>query len=335
MDGNQSPKHQYDPGSLLDSQPTVISVIAPATHRVVFQNKASREKFGDLSARTCYEAIADCAAPCSFCRMPEAVATGAMTASEVPLSDDRHLLIQWARVETSDGQAHVVETITDITALKRQEREHQLLIRQLKQTNRDLVEVNQQLHDRSTRDGLTGLYNHSYFQSLLSSLIAQARRTGSSVSLLFLDLDDFKVINDSFGHAVGDQVLREIGGLLDGQYRAGDGRRVRRASDVAARYGGEEFALILPNTDLPGALVVAELLRHRVTTLPSLPELAPLERSAHRLSWSIGVAAYPVHSVSAADLLAAADAAVYAAKTAGKNCIRVAEERRPTDRTGP
>ncbi|CAI4033256.1 putative Diguanylate cyclase [Nitrospira tepida] len=334
MDGNQSPKHQYDPGSLLDSQPTIISVIAPATHRVVFQNKTSREKFGDLSARTCYEAIANCAAPCSFCRMPEAVATGALTASEVPLSDDQHLLVQWARVETSDGQAHVVETITDITALKRQEREHQLLIRQLKQTNRDLVEVNQQLHDRSTRDGLTGLYNHSYFQSLLSSLIAQAQRTGSSVSLLFLDLDDFKVINDSFGHATGDQVLREIGGLLDGQYRAGDGRRVRRASDVAARYGGEEFALILPNTDLPGALVVAELLRHRVTTLSSLPELAPLDRSAHRLSWSIGVAAYPLHAVSAADLLAAADAAVYAAKTAGKNCIRVAEAKRLSDRTG-
>ena len=155
------------------------------------------------------------------------------------------------------------------------------------------MEVNQQLHDRSTRDGLTGLYNHSYFQSLLSSLMTQAQRSGSPLSLLFLDLDNFKGINDSFGHAIGDQVLREIGGLLDGQYRAGDGRRVRRASDVAARYGGEEFALILPNTDLPGALVVAELLRHRVTTLPLLPELAPLERSAHRLSWSIGVATYP------------------------------------------
>jgi diguanylate cyclase (GGDEF)-like protein len=334
MDGKQSPKHQYEPGSLLDSQPTIISVIAPATHHVVFQNKTSRNKFGDLTARTCYESIANCAAPCSFCKMPEAVVTGATTSSEVPLPNDQHLLVQWARVETRDGQVHVVETITDITALKRQEREHQLLIRQLKQTNRDLVEVNQQLHDRSTRDGLTGLYNHSYFQSLLSSLIAQAQRTGSPISLLFLDLDNFKVINDSFGHATGDQVLREIGGLLDGQYRAGDGRRVRRASDVAARYGGEEFALILPNTDLQGALVVAELLRHRVTTLSSLPELAPLEQSAHRLSWSIGVATYPFHAMSAADLLAAADTAVYAAKTAGKNCIRVAEETQLTDRTG-
>jgi diguanylate cyclase (GGDEF)-like protein len=92
--------------------------------------------------------------------------------------------------------------------------------------------------------------------------------------------------------------------------------------------------LILPNTDLPGALVVAELLRHRVTTLPSLPELAPLEQSAHRLSWSIGIATHPVHAMSAADLLAAADAAVYAAKTAGRNCLRVAEARRLNDRTG-
>ena len=210
MDGEQSPKHQYDTWSLLDSQPTIISVIAPATHHVVFQNKTSRNKFGDLSARTCYESIANCVAPCSFCKMPEAVATGAMTSSEVPLPNDQHLLVQWARLETRDGQVHVVETITDITALKRQEREHQLLIRQLKQTNRDLVEVNQQLHDRSTRDGLTGLYNHSYFQSLLSSLMTQAQRSGSPLSLLFLDLDNFKGINDSFGHLKGDDVIRKV-----------------------------------------------------------------------------------------------------------------------------
>ena len=235
---------QYDPQLLLNSQPVIITVIDPATHKVVFQNQTSQNKFGDISNLTCHEKIAGCATPCAFCKMPEAVDTGKPTASEVPLPNDEHLLVQWAQVQTSNGQTHVVETITDITAIKRQQSEAEGLVKKLSNTNRDLMQANQLLRDQSIRDSLTGLYNHSHFQETLAQLCALALRAMRPLSLLFIDLDNFKQINDAYGHTMGDQVLREFGWLLDSQQAPGRG--MARASDFSARYGGEEFALILP-----------------------------------------------------------------------------------------
>ena len=319
---------QYDPQRLLNSQPVIITVIDPLTHKVVFQNQTSHSKFGDISNHTCHEKIVGCATPCAFCKMPEAAETGKSTASEVPLPNDEHLLVQWARVETATGQIHVVETITDITAIKRQQVEAEGLVKKLSNTNRDLMQANQLLRDQSIRDSLTGLYNHSHFQENLAQLCALALRTMRPLSLLFIDLDNFKQINDTYGHTMGDQVLRELGWLLDSQQ--GPGRGIARASDFPARYGGEEFALILPDTSMDGALSAAERLRHRVTTLTMLPELTALNSHPFPLTTSIGVATFPIHASTAADLVVVADAAVYAAKTAGKNCVRMASPANPS-----
>ena len=152
---------QYDPQRLLNSQPVIITVIDPATHKVIFQNQTSQNKFGDISNHTCHEKIANCATPCTFCKMPEAVQTSTSTASEVPLPNDEYLLVQWAQVETSSGQTHIVETITDITAIKRQQAEAEGLVKKLSNTNRDLMQANQLLRDQSIRDSLTGLYTLS------------------------------------------------------------------------------------------------------------------------------------------------------------------------------
>ncbi len=317
----------YDPQSLLNSQPVIIAVISPDSHKVIFQNVVSIEKFGDLSHQTCYEKIAGCAAPCGFCKMPEALQTGRITSSEVPLPENQYMLVQWSPIKTVTGETHVAETITDITAIKRQQIEKEALIRQLESANRQLSDANVQLHDRSIRDGLTGLYNHAHFQTLLVQLVAQAQRTGGALSLLFLDLDDFKLINDRFGHGVGDQVLVHLGALLDGHLRPAEQRRLRRASDIAARYGGDEFALILPHTPIEGARVVGELLAQRLPTLSQLPELTVLNAHPYPLSCSIGIAAFPTHARSPIDLLAAADAAVYAAKRDGKGRVAVAHPR--------
>ena len=199
---------QYDPQALLNSQPAIITVIDPQTHRVVFQNGASHIKFGDISNSTCHEKIAGCATPCSFCKMPEVVESGMPMASEVPLPQDQHLLVQWAKVDTTSGAAHVIETITDITAIKRQHQETERLVTKLSATNRDLIQANQLLQDQSVRDSLTGLFNHSHFQQTLVHLCAVALRSMSPLSLLFVDLDNFKQINDVYGHTTGDQVLR-------------------------------------------------------------------------------------------------------------------------------
>jgi diguanylate cyclase (GGDEF)-like protein len=319
---------EYDPQKLLDTQPVIITVIDPFTHKAIFQNQSSREKFGDLSGLTCHEKIANCPTPCSFCKMPEAVETGNVMTSEVALPDNVHLLVQWGKVVAQDGRTHVVETITDITELKRQQERTDKLNQQLQGSLRELYHLNQQLKESSIRDGLTGLYNHSYCQDLLMKLCAEAQRADGQISLLFLDLDNFKSINDTYGHAAGDQVLREMGWLLDSKEPAVRNRRLGRPSDIGARYGGEEFVVILPNTPLDGALIVAERLRHRVTTLMLLPELATIASPPFPLTCSVGVATFPTHASCPSDLIAAADAAASTAKKTGKNrvCVFNVEE---------
>ncbi len=113
---------QYDPQSLLNSQPVIITVIDPATFQVQFQNQTSLKKFGDITSMPCYEKIAGCPAPCSFCRMPEALQSGEIAHNEVELPNDQFLLVQWSKTVTSSGRVHVIETITDISEKKRIER---------------------------------------------------------------------------------------------------------------------------------------------------------------------------------------------------------------------
>jgi two-component system, cell cycle sensor histidine kinase and response regulator CckA len=111
----------YDPQSLLNAQPVMVAVIDPVSYRVQFQNETGLQKLGDLSGRTCYETIGGCPAPCTFCKMPEAMSTGQVTVNEVALPNNQFLLVQWSKAITNDGRTHVIETITDVTDQKRME----------------------------------------------------------------------------------------------------------------------------------------------------------------------------------------------------------------------
>ena len=160
---------------------------------------------------------------------------------------------------------------------------------------------------QAATDSLTGLANRRTLDEELALEWRRADRVGNSLAFVLLDLDNFKAVNDSHGHQAGDAVLRRVGEIL--------GAGVRQV-DLAGRYGGEEFALILPETDLPGALKLAERLRARLeATAVELPSGETLHATA-----SFGVAvkeelAAPEH------LVAVADEALYAAKAAGKNCV--------------
>jgi diguanylate cyclase (GGDEF)-like protein len=326
MSNSQPPQlNQYDPRELLNCQPVIVTVIDPVSYKTVFQNQVSLAKFGDISNQTCHEKIAACSTPCAFCKMPEAVKTGQITASEVPLPNDEYLLVQWSKAHTVDGRVHVVETITDITQVKRQQQRTEVLNRRLEVANGELLTLNQQLQDRSLRDGLTGLYNHSHFKDVLHQMGAQAMRSGAPLSLLFVDLDQFKVINDTYGHQTGDEVLRQMGLLLDGRQASERDPRLWRASDVSARYGGDEFAALLPNTTVEGAVALAERLRQQVSALTRLPELANLASASFPLSCSLGVATFPTHA-GLNELILAADSALYAAKNGGRNSVKVFDQ---------
>ncbi len=169
-----------------------------------------------------------------------------------------------------------------------------------------LVRVNR-LQEDALYDTITGLRNHRYFQVRLREEIQRTDRNGRPTALLMIDLDNFKKVNDRFGHAVGDYVLRQVARVLTSN---------ARASDLVFRYGGEELTVILPETPLVEAARVAERLREAVEKRNDKPGPA--------VTISLGVASYPEATDSSDALIVAADAAMYAAKHAGKNCVRVA-----------
>ena len=171
-------------------------------------------------------------------------------------------------------------------------------------------------------DELTDLYNYRYLQQRLEEEIGRADRYGKRLSFLMLDIDNFKRVNDTHGHRVGDGVLAEVGHVL---------KTTVREVDVVARYGGEEFSVVLPETDAPGAFIVAEKIREAVALARFRDEDG--ERRIH-VTVSIGLASYPVHAHDKESLLQAADDAVYRAKDTGKNRVRAPRlrlSRVPTD----
>jgi diguanylate cyclase (GGDEF)-like protein len=160
----------------------------------------------------------------------------------------------------------------------------------------------------SLRDGLTGLYNYREFRRRLKEEVDRSRRYGRPFSLLLLDLDHFKAVNDAHGHQAGDEVLREIANRI--------GQGVRPVDSVA-RYGGEEITIILPETAGSKAVVVGERIRGLIAVHPiTIPGGATV-----RLTVSVGVAAFGEDGASDNDIISAADSALYAAKRAGRNRV--------------
>jgi diguanylate cyclase (GGDEF)-like protein len=164
--------------------------------------------------------------------------------------------------------------------------------------NATLYERARQLADR---DPLTGFFNHRYFHERLGEELLRSGRSRAPVSLLMLDLNEFKLVNDTFGHLFGDRVLRWTADLV---------RASLRASDVPARYGGDEFAVILPETDGPGARLVAD----RIAWAFAEQAFRSDGRAPVPVGVSVGSATYPLDASSATDLIAAADAALYVVK---------------------
>lgn len=181
----------------------------------------------------------------------------------------------------------------------------------LAEKNEELQQANEILSQLSITDGLTKLHNHRYFQDHLTREIKRVGRTEAPLALLLLDIDDFKLLNDTHGHTAGDEVLMSLASIMTDS---------ARESDLIARYGGEEFVVLMPNTDLAGAVHLAEKIRITVesTRLIIGDSMKPIE-----ITISVGVA---VFDGNRREFFGEADRALYKAKAAGKNCVIIASD---------
>jgi diguanylate cyclase (GGDEF)-like protein len=194
------------------------------------------------------------------------------------------------------------------------------------------MESNKRLELLSITDGLTKLYNHRYFQDELARAFEESQRYQRPLSLSIIDIDFFKKINDTYGHAVGDEVLKDVSKIF---------QQSIRATDLAARYGGEEFTVMMPETELDDALTFAEKIRTIVESTPFPTSAGPI-----RATVSVGVAAVPHTRIHAAkEMIVAADKALYRAKKNGRNQVqaerrqdglrRVTHSQNEEERTAP
>jgi diguanylate cyclase (GGDEF)-like protein len=166
-----------------------------------------------------------------------------------------------------------------------------------------------ELQRSATTDPLTGVYNKRFFHEVLNREAARSKRHRTTLSLLMIDVDSFKAVNDTYGHIVGDKLLVQIGQILN---------ECVRATDLVFRCGGDEFGVILPGTSSEGALHVAEKILERVQSDEVLKSFG----YAGRASVSIGIAEYR-HGSPSENLVADADHALYDSKRAGKNTVRI------------
>ena len=202
---------------------------------------------------------------------------------------------------------NIIIIISDITLLKMTEAEliraNQLLVSQLE----EIVILRDRLREQAIRDPLTNLYNRRFMEETLTLEIHRARRSNSTVSLVMMDIDHFKSVNDQFGHRTGDFVLESLGQMLLAN---------TRKSDVACRYGGEEFLIVLPGSSLQDAARRAELFRANFEAIRISGK-----DTVTNATMSIGVACFPDHGEDGEQVLNRADEALYQAKAAGRNCV--------------
>ncbi len=187
--------------------------------------------------------------------------------------------------------------------------ENRRFLEELKSKTQELERLNASLRDIADRDGLTNLYNHRYFRDALDREASRGERHGRPFSVIMMDVDHFKLFNDSFGHLAGDEALKMVADAL---------RANCRASSVAARYGGEEFVILVPEVAKVDAVLVAERIREQIANTPVLD---PRNGTPRDLTVSLGVSGFPADGLDADALLEVADRALYSAKQSGRNRV--------------
>lgn len=237
-------------------------------------------------------------------------------------SDRGHLHTLCSPITIPNGTLVAILSLWGVPPQKTPTQVHQHLdaITQQLSFTLNRIEQIESLQNQSIRDPLTGLFNRRYLAELLPQLLHRASHGNYPVSIIMLDIDHFKQINDQFGHPAGDQVLRDFSLILKGFVRG---------TDIACRYGGEEFILVLPDLSLHTAKQRAERIRQNLQYL----SMRHGKRNLGTITLSAGVACFPDHGITGDDLITAADQALYQAKATGRNRVLVYDDSWENPRT--
>ncbi len=301
-----------------DTSLFTVSVIDLATYEVLYANQAMKNIMADMTATNCWEIIHGQDAPCLWCKAPlllknyydNKMAPKFIANNEYAVYEkfnevaNKWYQIQEKVITLKDSRKVLVSFALDISTQK--EAQSKLIETHVKLANQTkaLQEAQKKLKELANKDSLTDLYNRRYFNDIAITLTAIGKRKKTPLSLLMMDIDKFKAINDNYGHAVGDNVIRLLADKL---------LEYTRESDIVARLGGEEFAIILTNTDKKNAFAIAENLRKKIEQL-SFNEIT--------FTVSIGVNEFDYdQDTSIHDSLNRADKALYSAKKSGRNRV--------------
>lgn len=286
--------------AILDNLDALVYVSDFETHELLYMNAYGRRVWGSIDGRKCWEVLQNNDSPCDFCTNHLLIDSEGTASPPHIWEFQNRLDKRWYQCRDQaipwiDGRLVRLEIATDITDRKEMELA--------------LKEAHNKARAAALEDDLTGLRNRRAFFELGNQLLKQSRRNGSPLAIIMLDLDHFKQINDSQGHEAGDEVLRHIGQVLEGNVRE---------ADIAARIGGEEFAILLADSDTIQASEMAQRL------LRLMQETPVRYRDVHiRPTASFGISALHPEEPDLKNLLARADNAMYESKALGRGRVRI------------
>jgi diguanylate cyclase (GGDEF)-like protein len=307
-----------------DTSLFAVSVVDLLKYEIIYANQAMKNIMFDMTAQNCWQAIHGQDAPCMWCKAPmllknlrpevhysqSTVDTGYAVYEHFNEVANRWYQIQEKVVTLQDDRNVLISFALDISLQK--EAQSKLIDTHVKLTKQTqaLKEAQEKLKEQANRDPLTNLYNRRYFSDISEQIIALAKRTKSPLSLIMIDIDDFKKVNDTYGHNIGDEVIK----LLSNEITASI-----RESDVVARFGGEEFAVIFPNTDGVNAFKLANKLRENIENARYIDG-----KESIGFTISIGLDEFNLENdATVSDSLNRADKALYNAKATGKNRVSI------------
>ena len=300
--GNINPDENEFLESLFDAIPFGVYVTDIATYDLIFINKTMKSK-GFQAQGKCHQVIYQENSPCHFCPIKSLLTADMKPSGQCKVyeifneSDDHWYQLQDKCIAWPDGRIAKYSIAVDISGLKETQN-------QLAEAHAELALKNRQLEKAAITDALTQLYNRIKLDSTFGEELKRASRLNTPFSIIILDVDFFKAVNDTYGHQTGDYVLRSIAGVLKS--------RVREI-DVLGRWGGEEFLIICPGSELEGALALAEELRKGIEQFPF--------KETGKQTASFGVTEFRAGD-SESMMVARADKALYQAKEEGRNLVK-------------